>query len=244
MIVVCKKNTKKTLKDQRYEAIYLNNSGPRIGRIVIKLPNGEIAGYSANSFTTINGKPLPKNQDFSNIPQVICPKFENLKVGDVIVCRFPSSKFLLKDKLYKITDLKSVEKSRKTYSGSIVSFNDNYVKFEGYDKFILFSPYRYRELSKGESRDLSLNGIFGDKVKTNVEVDLRVIDQLDNRDIILLKALSKSIIDNNRHNLSVIDWACKISSKSLGVKDTDFNHLLSMPLLDVLKMIESTNLSI
>jgi hypothetical protein len=51
--------------------------------------------------------------------------------------------------------------------------------------------------------------------------------------------LSKSIIDVNRHHLSILDWACQKSGSYLKITPDDYETLLNMPLKDILKIIET-----
>jgi hypothetical protein len=54
-----------------------------------------------------------------------------------------------------------------------------------------------------------------------------------------MSALSKSIIDPNRHYLSIIDWACQKSGTNLSITPDDYNTLLNMSLKDILNIIET-----
>ena len=60
-----------------------------------------------------------------------------------------------------------------------------------------------------------------------------------NKELELMNMLSKSIIDPNRHHLSIIDWACQKSGTNLGITSDDYSDLLSMSLKDILEKIET-----
>ena len=54
-----------------------------------------------------------------------------------------------------------------------------------------------------------------------------------------MKNLSKSIIDENRHHLSILDWACYKTGSMMGIVKEDYNELVNMSLKDILELIET-----
>jgi hypothetical protein len=51
--------------------------------------------------------------------------------------------------------------------------------------------------------------------------------------------LSKSIIDPNRHHLSILDWTCQKSGTNLGITPDDYSDILNMTLKEILEKIEN-----
>ena len=60
-----------------------------------------------------------------------------------------------------------------------------------------------------------------------------------NKNLELVKNLSRSIVDENRHHLSIIDWACQKSGTNLGITSDDYSFLMNMTLKDILEKIET-----
>ena len=55
----------------------------------------------------------------------------------------------------------------------------------------------------------------------------------------VIKNLSKSIIDEGRHHLSIIDWACYKVGNGMGINQNDYEPLMNMTLKDILSKIET-----
>jgi hypothetical protein len=53
-----------------------------------------------------------------------------------------------------------------------------------------------------------------------------------------MELLSKSILDKNRHDIDIIDWACVQSKKKIDLTREDFDDVLNMSLGDILKLID------
>ncbi len=83
------------------------------------------------------------------------------------------------------------------------------------------------------------------KILTGEEVDIvkdkhtKKLDLVSNKELELMSQLSKSIIDPNRHHLSIIDWACQKSTNNLNIDSSDFESILGMTLKDILTKIEN-----
>lgn len=240
MIVIAKKGTRKIVKGARYEVQRLYNSQGlmgKTGRIYIK----GVGGYIVTNFTDTNGNPLPFidwNGMASQAEKALT--FEDLKIGDILVCKSDRYTTLMQNSKYRIADLKIVTKERVGYQGRKYTTTDKRIKFEGCNRHFDFSSWKFRKLGINESRELQLSSVLGDETQSySVDTTARKIDNFDNKNAELIKALAKSIIDGYRHELDVIDWACQKSAVRLKLTKDDYKHLLKMPLKDILKIVET-----
>jgi len=236
MIVVCKKDTKRMVKGIRYDvdSIYVTHGGKY--KVSIK----DIGAFSIDNFTDINGNSLP-NQPFNNVLSKKEDRliFENLSKGDILVCTTDHYKNLIKGKMYKIEDLKTISREMKGWNGKISTYVSNSIKFEGSNRFLKFNMFGFRSLRSEESRELSLSSILdGTETSFTIDKNLRKIDAVLNKDCELIKILSKSIVDSNRHHLDVIDWACKKSAANMGINRLDYEKFLDMPLKQILEIVK------
>lgn len=241
MIVICKKETKKLVKGLRYEVQNLWNNGQNQswmeGKIEVKGVSGR---YSVNNFTDVNGNSLP-NVNHNNVQTSINNlKFSELKKEDILVCKVDSYKTLMKGGLYKIEKLESNTYERGSIYGRKWTYTEEYVKFEGIKRKLRFNPRRFRKLTPEESREIQLGSLLENKdpdiIKT---VDIDKFEKLLNKEKFLMEALSKSILDTNRHHLSILEWACKKSSGNISITEDNYKDLLEMPLKDILQKIEN-----
>lgn len=201
---------------------------------------GSSVNYSPKNFMMSDGSPLPET-NWKNTSSTIQISFQEMqkfpstvKVGDILVCKRDRYKSLAPGGKYRVSDVRSVERGT-TFKWITVS-----VRFEGHTRYIAMNGYAFRHLEKGESREIALNGVFGDDQQSfAVDPSLRKIDIMGDMNKSLMEVLSKSILDKSRHHLGVIDWACEKSCKDLGVNPDDFKKLLKMPLGKILKMIEN-----
>ena len=69
--------------------------------------------------------------------------------------------------------------------------------------------------------------------------DTRKIDLVQDKNLELLKIVSKSILDPNRHGLKILDWGIQQVSKRTEVNVDDYADLLEMSLKDILDLIET-----
>ena len=53
-----------------------------------------------------------------------------------------------------------------------------------------------------------------------------------------MEVISKTLLDTNRHHLSIIDWSCSKTGENLRINPDDFKELLDMRLSDILLQIE------
>jgi hypothetical protein len=215
-----------------------NSNGNRNPYIIIK----GFGTYRPNNFTTTDGNPLPKIDIINTtiIPPTL--KFEDLKIGDVLVCTYDGLKTITKNCLYQIENLITIKKKRILYNyiskaNEEVERSINYIKLQGIKRKILFNPYKFRKLNVEESRDLSLGKLFLEETPV-ITSTKRKIDLVQNKNKKLIETLSKSILDQNRHHLSIVDWACQKSDTKLGISSEDFTELLELPLKDILAKIE------
>ncbi len=235
MIVVCKKNTKRIVKGIRYEAMSLNNPTGH-GYVYIK----DIGRFSVNNFTDTNGNNLP-HSSFNNFPQIIHDDtdFSTLNKGDILICKYDRYKAIIKDKMYKISDLKSVTIDVKGWQGVISQRTTNSIKLDGNNRWLKFNSWQFRKPNTNENRELGLNTLLGDEeISFTVDSSVRRIDIIDNKDNELIKLLSSAIVDKSRHRLSVIDWACQKTGIRFGIQPSDFDKFLEMPLKDILSLVK------
>jgi len=240
MIVICKRPTKRLVKGVRYETGSLYNSGNnqrwREGTVEIL----GIGRFSVDNFTDINGSPLPKTDIIVPLAQVETLKFEDLKKGDILVCTSDNYKTLGKGCMYQIEELKSISSQRMGWNKQPYTHTEKTIKFVGIPRTLKFSSWRFRKLTPQETREISLNSVLhGEEPVIVKSKDIRKIELASNKDLELMNMLSKSIIDPNRHHLSIIEWACQKSGTNMGVTSDDYSDLLNMSLKDILEKIET-----
>lgn len=228
MKVKSKKDTKKLIKGHVYETDYFNNdpvnkSGHNrflYRRISIK----DRGTFIVDNFTLPDGNPLPGIIYDKREPKSILKNFNDIKIGDVIICLSDNRfKYLIEGGKYKI---ESIDHSKYSF------------KLEGYNRYLTWSNWNFRALTTQEMRDLTLSQIF-DK-EENFSVDFkRKFELKSNKDHLLIQTLAKSINDKNRHDLSVLDWAIKKNGEHLKIKEEDFKDLLDKPLKEILEILDN-----
>jgi hypothetical protein len=239
MIVICKKDSKRLIKGFSYEVLYLRNtinSRGNTGRVSIK----GIGSFSVNNFSDSSGNELPKI-DYTATPEEIKEfKFENLVKGDFLICKVDKYKTLIKGNTYKIESLNTTTTESKSYNGTIYTYHNHFVKFEGTQRKLKFSNWCFRPLTTGETREITLDKVLKDKDFEVIDMKKhRKIDLIKNKEEELLKVISKSLLDPNRHHLSVIEWGCRLSN--LNITKDDYDCLLNLTLKDILEKIETNN---
>jgi hypothetical protein len=237
MIVVCKKGSKKLIKGHQYKAVNIWNDGTSYRYLEGKLKIEKLGMYSVSNFTTIDGKEIPKIKIDKIKNQVQEYKFSDLKVGDILVCQTNNLSLFAKGHKYKISELSSKETEYISYNGKKYKNYINKIKFVGINRFINFNYFYFRKLNDDEKRDISLNSLLENKEPDYIKTKTRKIDLVDNKDLVLMSILSKSILDVNRHHLSIVEWGCKKINR-YGIKIDDYEDLLNMKLKDILKKIE------
>jgi len=237
MIVICKKSTKKLVKGAKYNVIGLWNDGSSAYNGMVAISN--FGTYTVDNFTTIDGKPLPKI--------LIKPpltykefKFSDLKKGDILVCVNNNYRTLIKDGKYVIDELTEVTSTYLGWNGAACSRSVKTIKFEGIKRHYTFNEWAFRKLTTLETREMSLCSVLNNEELDVIKTDkINKFDFIDNKDLELIKILSKSILDPNRHELSIIDWACQMSSNGIGITPDNYNMLMNMTLQEILDLIET-----
>jgi len=234
MNIIFKSQSKRLIKGNSYEVECLFNSGTGTRSWMngkVKLKN--ISGFfSVNSFTDTNGKELPKIDWGSlTVKTWTSLKFEDLKVGDILICTSDNYKTLLNGGYYKIEGLSSVKKSQY--------YNENKIKLTGVSRTLKFNSWCFRKMSTEELRDANLNELLYNKSVPVIKSAIsRKFDYIEDKNKALLEIISKSILDTNRHKLSVVDWACLKIGDKLGIKPSDFSEILELSLKDILEQIK------
>lgn len=231
MRVICKTNTTKLVKGATYEVLRLSN---RVGNNRASVSIKGLGTYVVKNFTQIDGTPLP-NIDWTD-PSVqqsqrtneYIKKPEELKVGEILACRY-DSKYLESGKKYKISHVNTIERSY----GSGSKYKETKIKVEGFNRWL--NPWRFRKLNQEESRDLSLNEIFETPQNFTVDKSIRKIDTMDEsrKRKIVLSTLFNSILDPYRNSLSIIDWAVQKTGKKWDLKIEDFKPYLGLTLQEI-----------
>ena len=240
MIVICKKGSTRLVKGLRYEVIAMNNS-PASSYNSVRIK--DFGAYSVKNFTTTDGNELPKidiplPQNFYR-SRMLRP--EEVTKGDVIVCTRDTYKTLVQDGMYRIEEVTVKSTPRTSYNGTMLTPNvEHFIKLEGVKRKLKFNGWTFRKLTTAEAREMALGQLLFDEetgvITTN---DVRKIDLVKNKNLELVRLLSKSILDPNRHGLKILDWGIQQVSKKTEVKSDDYEDLLNMSLKDILELIET-----
>lgn len=237
MIVICKRETKRLVKGVRYEVQNLWNDGTNQRWIEGKVEIKNIGRFVTNNFTDINGNDLPKVNitNPSNNQVVNRLGFEDIKVGDIVVCTYDSYKTLIKNGMYKIESKELLERNQGSRKRT-----DNYIKLTGVKRKLRFSSRRFRLLTPDERREISLKSILdGEEPEIITTTNLRKIDMVTDKNKELIKILSKSILDENRHHLSILEWAFRKSGFGMGITNEDYAPLLGLTLSEIIQIIDN-----
>jgi hypothetical protein len=54
-----------------------------------------------------------------------------------------------------------------------------------------------------------------------------------------MEVIAKTILDENRHHLTIIEWSCQKTGEKMRINPDDFKDLLNMKLSDILEKIET-----
>jgi hypothetical protein len=126
------------------------------------------------------------------------------------------------------------------WNGSKYISTKKSIKLVGINRTLKFCGWNFRKLTEQESRDISLDSILHGKEPNIIKTkDINKLDLLANKDFELISCLAKSIIDPNRHHLSIVEWACEKLNGHLPLKPSDYSSLLEMSLKDILEKIET-----
>lgn len=223
------KNTTTLIKGHVYELRSMWNANGN-GKLMLKDVPGT---YMVNHFTDLSDKPLPSvniNGSEAEVPV----RFETLKVGDLLVCKSNSHKSLVYGKMYRIEDLKSIKSKYSIYH------NNQKIKLEGVKRYLNYSSWYWRVLSKDEMREVHLLDVLDNKppevVTETIDNKFEAMDETEKE---LFKAICTSVVDGKRHHLSVIDWYCRSTyGKRMNAKPENFEGILDMSLRDLLKLFD------
>lgn len=243
MKVISKKDTKRLVKGIAYDVYKLNMVDKKSNRwfrpsITIKLNNKVVHEFKPDYFTLEDGKPIPNinwNSDESRLDQNKMTGAlidANIKSGDFVIAKRNNAKSLVLDKIYKVTDVKV---KSHTYSRGY-SWNEIKIQIEGSNRF--YSSYSFRKCSPEEAREIQLNTIFEEETGVKkVEKNKRKIDQYEGKDReqILIHIILLAMVDINRNNMSIIDWACKKSGKIYSVEPSDFTEIINKNLITIIQ---------
>jgi len=241
MIVVSKIANKKLLKGHRYEVQNLWNNGTNQRWVEGKVQLVGFGRYSVDNFTDSSGNPIPKTNYVSTQPQVErFIKYEDCKVGEILVCNSDHYKTLAKGSMYKIEKLEKTETEKNGWGGRSWKHAETTIKFEGIKRKLKFNGWAFRKLTTEELRNISLGAVLTGEEPTIVKTtDIRKIDMVANKEKSLMEVIAKTILDENRHHLTIIEWSCQKTGEKMRIKPEDFKDLLDMKLSDILTKIEN-----
>lgn len=241
MIVICKKPTKRLVKGVRYETGSLYNDGTTNqlwleGTVEIL----DVGRFVVDNFTDVDGNPLPKTNIVVPRAPIHNLEFKDLSKGDILVCISDNYKTMGKGCMYQIEELITKSYQKMGWNKQPFTHTEQSIKFVGIPRTLKFSYWRFRKLSPQEAREISLNSVLhGEEPVIVKSKDIRKLELVANKELELMSVLSKSIIDPNRHFLSIIDWACQKSGTNLGITSEDYATLLNMSLKDILEKIDT-----
>lgn len=231
MKVICIRPSSKLLKNHIYECDFYdtqinhwktNRSANTTKKTYYynRLHIVDFGWYGTNSFTKEDGTSIPLDATYDNRVKIKSPSEEVLKPGDLVVCNTIRYKNFIKGNKYKVSEVVVGKHSRKR------------IKIEGYNRLLTFN-WNFKKLGEQESRDIYLNSVLnGVEIKTGVG-----LNGVENKNKLMLEILSKSILDNKRHELSIIDWAFEKYSKC-GLTKDDFKDFINNKLSDILESIK------
>jgi hypothetical protein len=233
MVVICRKDTKRLVKGLRYTVQNLWNDGTNQRWIEGKIEIKGFGRFVVGNFTDINGNDLPKINFITppTLNQNDRIKFEDISKGDILVCNTDGYKTMIKGGMYKVED-------KEEYVYKVGSFNrkDNYIKFFGIKRKLKFNHWNFRNLDTDEKREMSLKNILDNEEVNFIKTSkLRKIDMVANKEIELLRILCKSILDDSRHHLSVLDWAIRKSGSDMSINKEDYESIMNLTISQILE---------
>jgi len=213
--LLCIRSNKKLLKGHLYDCEYIDTTkftskyqnNQRNNRVIIT----GFGGYSTSGFRMEDGTPIPLDYKYDQRPKYVQPYIVDVNVGDWVICNTNSYKTLIRGQRYQVEEVIKAD-------GEVKWNNKHKIKLKGSKRFVDFG-WNFKLVPKDESREIALNALFGDQV-LNGEVG-----KIDNLDKIMVNMIAKSILDPNRHKLSIIEWAIEKYGKC-GITESDFKTLL------------------
>ena len=152
MIVISKISNKKLLKGHRYEVNNLWNNGNNQRWTEGQIELVGFGRYSVSGFTDDSGNKIPKINYKSIVPQIDrFIKFEDVSVGEILVCNADHYKTMARGSMYRVENLENVkiEMADRRWTSAQKS-----IKFEGVSRKLKFNGWNFRKLTSEESREI------------------------------------------------------------------------------------------
>ncbi len=239
MIAICKRPTKRLVKGARYKIDSIWNDGSSQRWLEGKIFISGIGRFTVGNFTDENGNELPKIKMVSPVPQVVHLKFEDLKEGDILICKSGNYKSLVEGGMYRIEKLIDNSRTQTGWNGNAWIKHDHKIKFVGVKRSLTFSAWSFRKLTSEESRDISLLSLLeGKEAPVIKEKPAKKIDLMPNKNEVLVDILFRAVTDVNRHAITIPEWACQKTAPKMELDVSDFDSLMDLPLKDVIKLME------
>jgi hypothetical protein len=239
MIAICKKPTKRLVKGARYEIEGLWNDGTNQRWLEGRVSITGIGRFKISNFTDEHGLDLPKINIIKPILQIVRLKFEELSKGDILVCTSDKYKTLVEGGMYRIESLIDKSTEQQGYSGKWIR-TDHSIKLMGVPRALKFNAWSFRGLTSEELREISLSELLDGKeapvIKKKPE---KKINLMQNKDKTLIDILLRSIIDPNRHAITIPEWACDKVAPKLGLVNSDFDYIIDMSVRDIIDIMEN-----
>lgn len=234
MKVKCLKSNRKLVKGLVYDTDHFELNPAVTGWFAGRINIIGYGRYQCSNFTTTDGKELPKISYNNTVKDTNDQCISSIKKGDLIVCKSDSYAYLVNGGKYRIMDV-LIEKTSR-----VSNYQSGKIKLEGYTRWLQWSTWKFRKLSKQESREIALSQIFDKEENFSVEFKRKfdLVDTAEDKNKVLIETLAKSILDGNRHHFDIIDWGIDKNSKTYNLKREDFKHLLNKPLSEILNYCE------
>ena len=242
MKVISKVNNRRLVKGGEYTIDRILNDKCKIRGI---------SWYKTSNFKTIDGGEINLTSWMSVDSEIVSyedtnlynlQNIKSLQKGDLIFCRKKKSVYLKVGCVYEIEDILIKEKELAIQSvfhqgRPPRKFFIKKVKIKGHNRWMSFDSFR--KLTEQEKRDISLKKIFNEDTGITRKLNKEIISDYsgDVKTSTIFKLLSKSIVDQNRNNLSIIDWTIQKTGKELRITKEDIDQILNMKLSTLLSKI-------
>lgn len=208
MEVLCIESTKRLIKGEKYIVDNIYNDYGRVTIILSDFTNY----YLANRFTKLDGSEITKDDVYSHYKYI---SFDEVKIGDNLMCLTNRFKKLKKGNYYKVID--------KKYD----RFYAEMIKFENMKTFVVYGCRLFTILPLSEMRNIKINSLLNDPPNL-------IDDECD----LLIKSICRSVNDPYRHSLSIINWAVDKYNNGK-FTNIDYDNILDMTLKDVINKIDN-----